>query len=270
MKSRIAPLLALLLGLTALLGAPGTTRAQIPPGGLTPVPPATDPVPAATPTLPPTDEDIMPDESAADEVVVRREREDRDEWQAGEYRPGGGGHNVVLVRNHSDERMRIRGRVRLAELHGSRAEPLNAAFAYSSCTDCQTFAVALEIALIAPGASTIAPQNRARALNYQCTRCVSVARALQYAFVVDDPSVVPDNIDRLMREMEREIRAIGQERGISANEANARIDAVIDQFKELGDGLRDQLDQSIEETTAGAPAPSLPAVPVPSPSPSPQ
>jgi hypothetical protein len=270
MKSRIAPLLALLLVVTVMLGAPSATRAQITPGGLTPVPPASDPVPAVAPTLPPTDEDILPDESAADEVVVRREREDRDEAGAGEYRPSGGGHNVVIVRNHSDGRMRVRGRVRLAELHGSRAEPLNAAFAYSSCTDCQTFAVALEIALIAPGASTIAPQNRARALNYRCTRCVTVARALQYAFVVDDPSIVPENIERLMREMEREIRAIGQERDISANAANARIDAVIDQFKELGDGLRDQVVQSIEETTPGAPAPSIPAVPVPSPSPSPQ
>src|SRR5215212_2656482 len=130
MTSRVSVLLTVCLVLTAMLGTPSATRAQITPDGLTSVPPATDPVPVVAPTLPPTDEDIMPDESAADEVVVRREREDRDEWQAGEYRPGGGGHNVVMVRNHSDGRMRVRGRVRLAELHGSRAEPLNAAFGY--------------------------------------------------------------------------------------------------------------------------------------------
>jgi hypothetical protein len=268
MKSPLSLLLASLIVVTAALGAPDTSRAQST-GSLTPVPPSADPAPAATPTLPPTDEDIMPDEAAADEVVVRREREDRDESHADDYRPHGGGHNVVMVRNHSDGRMRVRGRVKLAELHGSRAEPINAAFAYASCTDCQTFAVALEIALIEPGAAVIAPQNRARALNYQCTRCATVARALQYAFVVDDPSIVPENIERLMREMEREIRAIGQERDISANEANARIDGVVAQFQELGDGLRDQLVQATEETTPDAPAPTIPAVPAPSPSPSP-
>lgn len=267
MKSPLSLLLAALIVVTGAIAAPDVSRAQTS-DGLTPVPPSADPTPAATPTLPPTDEDTMPDDAAADEVVVRREREDRDESHAGEYRPHGGGHNVVMVRNHTDGKMRVRGRVKLAELHGSRAEPINAAFAYASCTDCQTFAVALEIALIEPGASVIAPQNRARALNYQCTRCATVARALQYAFVVDDPSIVPENIERLMREMEREIRAIGQERDITANEANARIDGVIAQFKELGDGLRDELVQALEETTPDAPAPTIPSVPAPSPSPS--
>jgi putative peptide zinc metalloprotease protein len=233
---------------------------------LTPVP---APAPSVTPTLPPTDEDVAPDDEASDDVMVRREREDREEWQGGEHHPGDGGNNIVMVRNHADGKMRVRGRIRLAELHGSRAEPINAAFAYASCTDCQTFAVALEIALIAPGASTISPENHARAINYQCERCATVARALQYAFVVDDPSIVPDNVNRLMNEMEREIRAIGREPNITANEANARIDAVVTQFQDLAAGLQDQIDQSSEPTTPGAPAPTVPVVPAPSPSPAP-
>jgi putative peptide zinc metalloprotease protein len=261
----LSPLLAVLVIVAALIGAPDTSRAQGS-DGLTPVP---APPPAATPTLPPSDEDTMPDDEAADSVVVRREREDREEWQGGEHRPGDGGNNIVMVRNHSDGKMRVRGRIRLAELHGSRAEPINAAFAYASCTDCQTFAVALEIALIAPGASTIAPENHARAINYQCERCATVARALQYAFVVDDPSIVPDNVDRLMRDMEREIQSIGRERNITANEANARIDAVVAQFQDLAGGLQDQVEQTIAPTTPDAPAPAVPSVPAPSPSPVP-
>ena len=275
MRSSLSAVLAALVVLAALASGPDSTRAQT--TEATPVP-ATVPdqaAPPVPPVMPAADEDPLPDEATVDEVTVRREREDREEWQAGERHPGGGGDNVVMVRNHSDGKMRIRGRIRLAELHGSRAEPINAAMAYSSCTDCQTFAVALEIALIAPGAATIAPENRARALNYECTRCVTVARALQYVFVVDDPSIVPDNIERLMRDMESEIRAIGRERDISANQANARIDAVVVRFQELGSGLQDQLDQSDAPTTPGAPAPSAPStapaapiVPVPSPSPS--
>jgi putative peptide zinc metalloprotease protein len=255
----------MLVIVAALVAAPTTSRAQ---GGdgLTPVP---APPPSVTPTLPPSDEDTGPDDEASDDVVVRREREDREEWRGGQHRPGDGGNNVVTVRNHSDGKMRVRGRIRLAELHGSRAEPINAAFAYASCTDCETFAVALEIALIAPGATTIAPENHARAINYQCERCATVARALQYAFVVDDPSIVPDNVNRLMNDMERELRAIGRDRDISANDANARVNAVIAQFQDLAAGLQDQIDQTSEPTSAGAPAPTVPAVPAPSPSPAP-
>jgi putative peptide zinc metalloprotease protein len=287
MKAPLSVLLATLLVVVALTSAPGTTRAQAPTDGATPTPGAAAPpeqaappgqaappeqaAPADASAMPTDDEDTAPDDPAADDVTVQRGREDRDEGQAGQHVPGGGGNNVVMVRNHSDGDLRIRGRIRLAELHGSRAEPMNLAFAYASCTDCQTYAVALEIALVAPGASTIAPQNRAHALNYECTRCVTVARALQYVFVVDDPSIVPDNVDRLMRDMEKEIRDIGHTRGISATEANARVDAVIDRFQDLASGLQDQVDETDQPTTPGAPAPTIPAspaAPVPSPSPS--
>ena len=109
----------------------------------------------------------MPDDEADDLVVVRREREDREEWQGGRASPR------RWRQQHRDGPQSLRRKdahqraVDLAELRGSRTEPINAAFAYASCTDCQTFAVALEIALIAPGASTIAPENHARAINYQ-------------------------------------------------------------------------------------------------------
>jgi putative peptide zinc metalloprotease protein len=267
MKAPLSLLLASLLVIAGLTSAPDTTRAQTAGDGATPTPATA--APADVSALPDDDQDTAPDDPAADDVTVRRGREDRDDDQAGQRLPGGGGNNVVMVRNHSDGDLRIRGRIRLAELHGSRAEPVNMALAYASCTDCQTFAVALEIALVAPGTSTIAPQNRAHALNYDCTRCVTVARALQYVFVVDDPSVVPDNIDRLMRDMERELQSIQHERGITADEANARVDAVIDRFQDLASGLQDQLDETDEPTTPGAPAPTIPAAPAPSPSPVP-
>jgi hypothetical protein len=283
MKSLISTALVVMVVVTGLVAAPQSTRAQTSPDGATPTP-ATAPGPAAPPAsgqalpadpsaLPPADADTAPADPAADDVVVRQEREDREEWQAGQHFRGDGGNNVVMVLNRSDNRMRVRGRIRLVDLHGSRAEPVNAAFAYSSCTDCQTFVVALEIALIAPNASTIAPQNRARALNYECTRCVTVARALQYAYVVDDPDVVPDNVNRLIRDMEKELRDIGREGDISANQANARIDGVVGRFQELAVSLQDQFDETVELTTPGAPSPA--AIPgtdpglVPAPSPSP-
>lgn len=263
MKSLLSAVLASTMVIAGLVVAPTTSTAQTPPTG-SPTPGAA-PAPAqpGTNAFPGDDEDAAPDDPASDDLTVRRGRDD----QQDDYHHLGGS-NIALVRNHSDNRMRLRSRIRLVQIHGDRAEPLNGAFAYASCTDCQTFAVALEIALVSPNASVIAPQNRARALNDTCTRCVTVARAMQYVFVVDDPEQVPDNVDRLMRDMERELRALEHDRDVGAEEANSRVNAVISQFQELASSLQDQLDETVEPSTPGA-APAIEPTLVPAPSPSP-
>lgn len=292
MKVLSSFILALSVGMSALVAGPAVSRAQTAaeapmPTATTTLPTDAGAVPASTatatpstvtePALPTTSpepstpatvptpsaaEDVQPEEPITDDVIVREEAvsPEADGRQGAGFGPG---RNIVSVLNRSDGRMRMRSRVRLVHINGERAEPVNAAFAYASCTDCQTFAVALEVALISPSASVIAPQNRARAVNYECTRCVTVARALQYAYVVEDPQQVPENVRRLLHEMERELREIGQTRGITPGEANARVSAVIAQFQELNVNLRDELAQSDETTSPGAPPPAE-AIPSPS------
>lgn len=255
--------------------APPDTSAQPAPDPAAQPP---EPSTAVAPT-PAASEDPSPEEPAADEVVVHEERDDDPPGRWDDGHRGlpsfwaGFGRNVVYVLNRKDGDLRVRGRVRLVHVKGDRAEPVNAAFAYSSCTDCQSFAVALEIALVSPHASVIAPQNRARAVNYQCTRCVTFARALQYVYAVEDPDQVPDNVNRLIREMERELRDIRRDRGITPGQANARVSAVIAQFVELNTVLRDELAQTEDVTSPDAtPAPdpaAAPAAPEPVPAPSP-
>jgi hypothetical protein len=103
----------------------------------------------------------------------------------------------------------------------------------------------------------VVPQNRAIARNDQCTRCVTVAQALQYIYTVDDPNDVPRNVRDLLSDMEKEIRDVGRHRNIGAGEADIRINAVIDRFKELAVSLNDQADLT-EDTTSPdiAPTPS--------------
>ena len=277
MKSLISIVVAIAVLASGLLAAPETTRAQTS-GESEPAPGApTDPQPAASPApetaaqpvpTPSADEDALPEDPTLDEVVVREERDDDPRWWDRDERGfwSGQGRNIAFVLNRSDGKMRFRSRVRLVHIKGDRAEPVNAAFAYSSCTDCQSFAVALEIALISPNASVVAPQNRARAINYECTRCVTVARALQYVYAIEDPDQVPDNVRRLMNEMERELREIGRDRSLSPGQANERVNAVIAQFQELNASLQDDLARTEEVTSPGAtPADALPAEPAAAP-----
>jgi hypothetical protein len=97
--------------------------------------------------------------------------------------------------------------------------------------------VALQISLVSNKASRINVQNVAMAINSNCTRCTTVARALQYVFIVDDPKEVRPDISALIKAMDREFRAIHSDRSITLGEAEARINSVIRQYSSLANNL---------------------------------
>jgi putative peptide zinc metalloprotease protein len=263
MRTAISILLALVLVLGGLMSSPGvgaqTSDATPTPGeqpSVSPVPALPSPSPTVLPVTEPPgavppqpEEDAAPELEAADAVAISDDS----------ISPhGSGGRNVASVRNLQDGDLRVRGRIKLVHATGPNVQPVNGAFAYSSCVDCQTFAVALEIVLVSPDAAVIAPQNVALALNYQCTGCLTVARAIQYVYTVDDPHQVPDNVKALLKEMEQELKAIEKDQNVGAAEANARINAVIAQFQDLAESLVDQQDEATIPTSPGA-APPPPA-----------
>ena len=196
----------------------------------------------------------------------------------------GGGANIVQVINHADSHFRMDGQVKLNQIPGPNAGPKNEAFAYSSCTNCDTMAVALEINLISSRARNIQPLNEAVALNYQCTNCVTYARAIQYDIQVADPTQVPSDVRELMRQMNATMNHI-KTSDESFMQALAEVNAVIGEFNELGIYLTDKQLTATDPTTPGAgPMPLEAASPsasatttasdtppeLPSPSPSPE
>jgi hypothetical protein len=161
----------------------------------------------------------------------------------------------VALRNRSDGRLRVRGRVQLEQIRGSRVTPLNLSLAYASCTDCQTFTVALQIALVRPGTEVAVPINAARSYNVECTRCLTFSRAAQYVITVEDPDAVPPRVEELVRALDAEMRAIHAEsHGLTAGQANARISAVVAQFHDLAQSLIDESSEATETTSPNAPA----------------
>ena len=205
-----------------------------------------------------------------------------DTGQLAGFPAAGGGNNIVQVINHADGHFRMDGKVKLNQIPGPNAGPQNLAFAYSSCTDCQTMAVALEINLISTTARNIQPLNQAVAVNYRCTRCVTYARAIQYDIQVDDPHQDRQDVRDLTRQMDATLKQIK-----SSHEpfwqALEDVNKVIAEFNLLGANLKDQHDMATDPMTPGAsplpPAsdspsdsatPTVSGAPVESPSPSPQ
>lgn len=163
--------------------------------------------------------------------------------------------NIIDVRNQVDHRLLVRGNVQINELHGATDAAVNAAFAYSSCVQCQSFAIALQINLYPSNATSVVPQNAAVALNDRCTGCTTVARAIQYNYPEADPTHVPRRIDQLVRQMNQTLPHIHGTPDTTVAQAEAQVDAVISQFQDLAGYLNDQHQQATATDSPDAPAP---------------
>jgi hypothetical protein len=186
---------------------------------------------------------------------------------------GGGPRNVVQAINNKDNRFEARGHVEVNRIRRERVDPVNIANARSSCTDCQSIAVAIQINVYRRGASTVAPQNAAFALNENCTRCVTVARAIQYVIPVDDPRELPRRADELARAMNREMHyfeSIHDIDKLDPKKAEQRLQNLQNEFSDLLQYVQEARDEKVEEnspTPSPSPSPSETATLVPVPGP---
>ena len=165
---------------------------------------------------------------------------------------GGGGTNHIQVINKNDGKRKIKADVQLNRVPGPRVEPSNVAVAYGSRAGCETIAIALQINLISRTATYVAPENLALAVNYECTDCYTVARAIQYTISVDDPTQVPPEVNDLLKQLDSELKEIRKASDLSIDDIEQRIDAVIEQFRALAEGLKDDRQETQDATTPGA------------------
>jgi putative peptide zinc metalloprotease protein len=165
---------------------------------------------------------------------------------------GGGPRNLVKVRNVQDNQLRVDGNVQLGRIPGPIVGPVNVAESYSSCTACQTLAVALQVDLVTPDSQQSTPQNLAFAVNYQCTDCDTIALAVQYVLTVDDPTQVPDEANQLMAQMRQELKQMNGDQSLTLADAEARVMNVVSQFQDMSAYLYQQRDESTDPTTPNA------------------
>ena len=209
-----------------------------------PVPVAAAPVATPTPifssgvpcaTDDPTTERVRRSERHGDDLDGEG---DHDEFRSGN------GRNEVILHNCTDNRLRVRAAIQLNTIPGRVVIPLNEAYAEGSCLRCQTLSVALQIdAYSAERARDIEPQNFAVAINTGCTRCVTVALAIQYVQGVDDPQDVSEELGGTVDALSRELTAIQSDRSVTLPEAESRLNAVIARFNTLGGSLSQQREE---------------------------
>jgi hypothetical protein len=67
---------------------------------------------------------------------------------------------------------------------------------------------------------------------------------------------VPREVDDLIKEFDKEFKAIRQEKDLGIEEIEQRINALIERFRELAASLKDDRQETMEATTPGATPPA--------------
>ncbi len=84
----------------------------------------------------------------------------------------------------------------------------NEAYAFASCSDCVTVAVAFQVVVIVGHADVIVPQNLSAAVNYECFECITAAVASQLVVTIDS---LPDQEQQLsLADLWEEIAAFAE------------------------------------------------------------
>ena len=92
---------------------------------------------------------------------------------------GDGGDNVAAEVNTQDGSTQIDISFDIEKVFDGIVDQTNAAVAYSSCEECQTIAIAIQVVLVSGAVDVVAPTNVSYAINADCTTCVTVALAYQ-------------------------------------------------------------------------------------------
>jgi putative peptide zinc metalloprotease protein len=167
----------------------------------------------------------------------------------------GGGDNTAVAINTRDGASVFKLAFSIKHVMSDVVDSTNAAVAFSSCTDCQSVAIAIEIVLIESDASTITPTNLAFAYNLACTLCVSVAEAYQFVLTTGGNVHFTAEGNQQLAEIRRQLEQL-RNADLTIAELQAKLDAIA---KQLATVLSTQLVPAGNSGSAQQQQPAQPA-----------
>jgi hypothetical protein len=193
---------------------------------------------------------------------------------AGGFPAAGGADNIVQVINHTDSSLKSDGKDQLNSIPGPNVGPKNEALAYSTCTNCQTYALAVQLDLTGPSPRNVQPFNFAKAENFGTTGTVTCAIAVQFVLAVTDPTAIPSNVRREEAQLHSQlsnlpaaITSAGYTLDCHKDAPNGiyayAINVIVQQLQALGGSVDVKQDVATAPTTPGST--SVPASPPSSP-----
>jgi hypothetical protein len=176
--------------------------------------------------------------------------------------PGCGTANCAVEVNQTDNSALFDFAFAIKHVLGDVVDQENAAVAISSCSSCQTTAIAIEIVLVEGDPTTVTPQNESAAVNAGCTLCDTFAAAYQFVVGTGGPvRFTPDGLHEL-HDIRKEIESWGKQ-GLSNEQMRALLPDLITRIKQVlatqlvpvGNGEHESDEQSNTQTSEAQPNP---------------
>lgn len=118
-------------------------------------------------------------------------------------------------------------------MSGDPTDPTNLAFAYSSCENCRTTAIAIQVVLSStPPDQPVTPLNMAVAVNENCQSCETVALAYQIVLHSDEPIKLTGEGKQKVRDILERIAALEDE-DLTPEELDARTSALVGELAQV-------------------------------------
>jgi putative peptide zinc metalloprotease protein len=195
----------------------------------TTAPPAPDASAATTPTAPTTDAPAPPTTTAPAGPATAAP-------DAGAPTAVLPGNSAVSV-NTTDNTSVFHLAFTIVRSSGPAVSVSNVALAFTSCTNCRSVAIAIQVDLVWPVPTQLTAANMAVAVTSGCTTCDAVAAAFQYVIASGQPMRLSKTGRREVAQIERQLRALRWS-GLSGADLMASVNNLAAQ---LGNVLSTQL-----------------------------
>jgi putative peptide zinc metalloprotease protein len=142
------------------------------------------------------------------------------------------GDNTAIAINTKDGATVFKIAFAIRHVMGDVVDTGNAAVAFSSCTDCTTVAIAIEVVLIESNASVITPTNVAIAINELCSLCVTIAQAYQFVLMTDGAVHFDAEGNRMLADIKNRLERLKHEQ-LTIAQLQAELDTMKAQIADV-------------------------------------
>jgi putative peptide zinc metalloprotease protein len=166
------------------------------------------------------------------------------------------GDTTAVAVNTRDESSIFRLAFNIRRVTGDVVDQTNAAVAISSCEECRTVAIAIQVLLVAGDPSVVTPENLALAVNLDCTLCDTFATA--YQIVLGDGTRLRFTAEgsQAIAQIRNDLRSL-RDQDLSDDDLASAIGGLVDQLQ----GVLDTELVGVGKPGNDAPAPSEPQQP---------
>jgi putative peptide zinc metalloprotease protein len=146
--------------------------------------------------------------------------------------PAYAGDTAAVAVNTRDDSTVFRLMFNIVRAAGGTVDTSNAAVAASSCTSCETVAIAIQVVLATGSPTVVIPENLAIALNIDCNLCQTLADAYQYVYTTGGQVHFTAEGNQQIADIRRQLEAL-RNAGLPLDQLQAQVEQLNAQLEQV-------------------------------------